>query len=103
VAGSPSRRRQRHEDPPRQPRAGFRNDRVTGIRRAQRAAEPQRCAVNPSISLSAPATNPVQAQIQDDYAAQLSAEQRQMLQHNPSGTTRLEIIIGHALNGFSPR
>jgi hypothetical protein len=64
---------------------------------------PQRLAVNPSVSLSAPATSPVQAQIQDDYATQLTAEQSQLLQQNPSGTTRLEINIGHALNGFSPR
>jgi hypothetical protein len=27
--------------------------------------------------------------------------QRELLQHNPSGTTRQELAIGHALNGFT--
>jgi hypothetical protein len=67
----------------------------------QRAAvPPPHLQVNPSDSLSAAATRPVQAQVQDDYAAQLAGQQRQLLQQNPSGSTRLEISIGHALNGF---
>jgi hypothetical protein len=64
---------------------------------------PRPLPVNPSISLSAPATSPVEAQIQNDYATQLSVEQRQLLQQYPSGTTRQELAIGHALNGFMPR
>lgn len=69
----------------------------------ERDVGPGRFAVNPSISLSAPATNPIQSQVEDDYATQLSVEQRQMLQLNPSGLTRPEIAVGHALNGFAPR
>jgi len=58
--------------------------------------------VNPSMSLSAPSTTPLQAQMQDNYATQLQAEQRTLLQQQPSGTTHQEIAIGHALNGFIP-
>jgi hypothetical protein len=61
-------------------------------------------AINPSISLSAPAANPLQAQIQDDYATQLQQTQRELLQQNPSGLTHPEIIIGHELNDYmAPR
>jgi hypothetical protein len=58
--------------------------------------------LHPNLSISAPA-NPMQAQMQDDYATQLQTEQRELLQQNPSGTTRDEITIGNQLNGFTPR
>jgi hypothetical protein len=57
-------------------------------------------AVNPSMSLSAPATSPLQQQEQDDYATSLENAQRQLLQQNPSGSGRAEISIGNQLNGF---
>jgi hypothetical protein len=59
--------------------------------------------VNPSMSLSAPATSPLQQQMQDDYATGLRGAQQQLLQQNPSGLTRQERGVGHALNGFTPR
>jgi hypothetical protein len=58
-------------------------------------------AVNPSLSLSAPATTPLQQQIQQNYATSLIAAQRQLLQHNPSGDGREELAIGEQLNGFT--
>ena len=58
---------------------------------------------NPSRPLDAPAANPLQAQMQDDYATQLQQEQRDLLQQNPSGTTRQELAIGSQLDGFTPR
>ena len=60
-------------------------------------------AVNPSLSLSAPAITPLQQQIQEDYGASLMAAQRQLLQQNPSGVGRQELAIGQQLNGFVPR
>jgi len=57
-------------------------------------------AVNPSLSLTAPATGPIQEQMQDDYATDLMGAQRQLLQQNPSGTTREELSIGRQLNGY---
>lgn len=57
-------------------------------------------AVNPSMSLSAPAISPVQQQMQDDYAASLMSAQRQLLQQNPSGDSRPELSIGNQLNGY---
>jgi hypothetical protein len=60
-------------------------------------------AMNPSLSLSAAATNPLQQQMQDDYATQLRAAQHTLLQQNPSGLTRQERGVGRALNGFTPR
>jgi hypothetical protein len=60
-------------------------------------------AINRNLSLSAPATSPLQQQIQDDYATNLMAAQRERLQQNPSGLTRQERALGSALNGFSPR
>ena len=60
-------------------------------------------AMNPSLSLSAPATSPLQQQMQDDYATQLRGAQQNLLLQNPSGATRAERNIGHALNGFTPR
>jgi hypothetical protein len=60
-------------------------------------------AVNPSLSLTAPATSPIQAQIQDDYATSLTGAQRQLFEQNPSGTTHQELLIGRQLNDFAPR
>lgn len=56
-----------------------------------------------SISLSTPATSPLQQQMQDDYATQLRAAQQQLLQQNPSGITRPELGISRTLNGFTPQ
>ena len=56
-----------------------------------------------SITLSTPATSPLQQQMQDDYATQLRGAQQQLLQQNPSGITRPEVAIGHTLNGFTPQ
>jgi hypothetical protein len=58
-------------------------------------------AVNPSMSLSAPAPSPLQQQTQDDYATSLMDAQRQLLQQNPSGTSRSELSVGQQLNGFT--
>lgn len=57
-------------------------------------------AVNPSLSLSAPATSPLQEQMQDDYATSLMDAQRQLLQENPSGSSRSELSIGSQLNSY---
>lgn len=70
---------------------------------AQMRGAVPRLSPNPSLSLSAPATSPLAAQMQDDYATQLMQEQRDLLQQNPSGLTRQELAIGNALNGFTPR
>jgi hypothetical protein len=59
--------------------------------------------LNPSLSLSAPTSNPLQAQMRQDYATQLQGEQRDLMQQNPSGLTRQELAIGHELNGYVPR
>src|ERR1700720_3487006 len=59
--------------------------------------------INPSTSLSAPATSPLQQQMQDDYATQLRSAQHDLLLQNPSGTTRPEMGLSRALNGFTPR
>jgi hypothetical protein len=58
-------------------------------------------AVDPSLSLSAPATTPLQQQMQQNYATQLMGAQRELLQQNPSGLSRQEISIGHELNGYT--
>lgn len=58
-------------------------------------------ALNPSLSLSAPATSPLQQQMQQDYASQLVGAQRDLLQQNPSGTTRQELAIGHEINDYT--
>ena len=70
----------------------------------QRSLAPHLSAhvINPNISLSAPAVTPFEQQTQYDYASQLMQSQRELLQHNPSGTTRQELAIGRALNGFTP-
>ena len=67
------------------------------------AQQPAR-AVNPNMSLSAPTSSPLQSQMRENYATQLRSTQRQLLQQNPSGLTRDELAIGHALNGYgAPR
>lgn len=58
-------------------------------------------AINPSLSLSSPATSPLQEQTQDDYATGLMGAQRELLQQNPSGLGRQELAIGHELNSFT--
>jgi hypothetical protein len=55
------------------------------------------------VTLSTPATSPLQQQMQDDYATQLRSAQQQLLQQNPSGLTRPELSINHTLSGFSPQ
>ena len=60
-------------------------------------------AFNPNISLSAPATSPLQQQKQADYASQLQALQRALLQQNPSGVTPPELSINRALNSYTPQ
>ena len=57
--------------------------------------------VNRNMSLSAPATSPLQQQIQQNYATQLMGAQRELLQQNPSGLSRQELAIGHELNGYT--
>jgi hypothetical protein len=71
----------------------------------QRGMEPppQLHAVNPSLSLSAPTTSPLQEQMRQDYATQLEGAQRELLQQNPSGLGRQEQAIGRELNGYAPR
>jgi hypothetical protein len=60
-------------------------------------------AINPSMSLSAPANNPLQEQMREDYATGLMNDQRELLQQNPSGATRQERAIEQQLNGYMPR
>jgi hypothetical protein len=60
-------------------------------------------AVNPSLSLSAPANNPLQDQMREDYATGLMNDQRELLQQNPSGVTREERAIEQQLNGYTPQ
>ena len=75
---------------------------VAAQQRSTAIAQPPHI-VNPSLSLSAPATSPLQQQMQDDYATQLKGAQESLLQQNSSGLTRQERSVGHALNGFTPR
>ena len=58
-------------------------------------------ALNPSLSLSAPTANPLQQQMQDNYATGLRGAQRDLLQQNPTGLSRQELAIGHELNGLT--
>jgi hypothetical protein len=67
------------------------------------ARPPQLHAVNPSMSLSAPANNPLQEQMRQDYATGLMGAQRDLLQQNPSGLGRQEQSIGRELNGYVPQ
>ena len=66
------------------------------------AAQP---ALNPNMSLSSPATAPVQQQMRENYRSQLQQEQRELLRQNPSGLSRDQIEIQHQLNDYnsSPR
>ena len=61
---------------------------------------PQLHAVNPSLSLSAPTSSPLQEQMRQDYATGLMGAQRDLLQQNPSGLGRQEQAIGRELNGY---
>jgi hypothetical protein len=60
-------------------------------------------AVNPSMSLAAPAANPLQEQMREDYATGLINDQRELLQDNASGATREEREIEQQLNGYTPQ
>ena len=57
-------------------------------------------AVNPSLSLSAPTTSPLQEQMQDDYATSLMNAQRQLSLQNPSGYSPAQLSIGRQLDGY---
>src|SRR5438874_13406684 len=65
------------------------------------APPPQLHAINPSLSLSAPTSSPLQEQMRQDYATGLMGAQRQLLQQNPSGLGRQEQAIGRELNGYT--
>ena len=71
----------------------------------ERAIDPplQLHALNRSMSLSTPASNPLQEQMREDYATTLMNDQHQLLQQNPSGATRQERAIGQQLDGYTPR
>jgi hypothetical protein len=58
-------------------------------------------AVNPSLSLSAPTTSPIQEQMREDYATGLKGAQRELLQQNPSDLGRQEQVIGRELNSYT--
>jgi len=68
----------------------------------QRGMEPplRLHAVNPSLSLSAPTTSPLQDQMREDYNTSLMGAQRELLQQNPSGLGRQEQAIGRQLNSY---
>ena len=68
----------------------------------QRGVEPppQLHAVNPSLSLSAPTSSPLQQQMREDYHTNLMGAQRDLLQQNPSGLGRQEQTIGRELNSY---
>jgi hypothetical protein len=68
----------------------------------QRGMEPppQLHAVNPSLSLSAPTSSPLQEQMREDYHTSLMGAQRELLQQNPSGLGRQEQAIGRQLNSY---
>ncbi len=77
----------------------------TPVDAQERAIEPplHLHAVNPSMSLTAPADNPLQEQMREDYATGLMNDQRELLQQNPSGTSYQERSIEQQLNGYTPR
>jgi hypothetical protein len=58
-------------------------------------------ALNPNMSLSAPATNPVQQQILENYRTQLLQQQRELMRQNPSGLSRDQIDIQHQLDLYN--
>jgi hypothetical protein len=68
----------------------------------QRGMEPpmQLHAVNPSLSLSAQTSSPLQEQMREDYHTNLLGAQRELLQQNPSGRGRQEQAIGRELNSY---
>ena len=68
---------------------------------AAQQAPAQLHAVNPSMSLSAPTTSPLQQQMREDYATGLRGAQRELLQQNPSGLGRQEQAIVRELNGYT--
>jgi len=76
---------------------------TTAVAAQERGMSPpvQLHAVNPSLSLSAPTTSPLQAQMREDYATGLMCAQRDLLQQNPSGLGRQEQAIGRELNGYT--
>ena len=76
---------------------------ATPVVAQQRGTIPSVITPPGSISLSSPATSPLQQQMQDDYATQLRQAQQNLLQQNPSGLTRPELGITHTLNGFAPQ
>ena len=62
------------------------------------AAQP---VLNPNMSLSAPATAPVQQEMRENYRSQLQQEQRELLQRSPSGLTRDQLEIQHQLDLYN--
>jgi hypothetical protein len=62
------------------------------------AAQP---ALNPNLSISAPAASPVQQQMRENYRTQLQQVQRELLQQNPSGLGREQIEIQHQLDLYN--
>jgi len=58
-------------------------------------------ALNPNLSLSAPATAPVQQQMRENYRTQLLQERQDLLQQNPSGLSRDQIEIQHQLDLYN--
>jgi hypothetical protein len=80
----------------------------TPVHAQERAIEPHIAepplhlhAINPSMSLTAPANNPLQQQMQEDYATGLMNDQRELLQQDPSGATRQERAIEQQLNSYT--
>jgi hypothetical protein len=65
------------------------------------ASMPHLHAINPSLSLSARPTSPLQQQIQQDYRSNLLSAQRELSQSNPSGLSRQQLIIGHQLSDYN--
>ena len=61
---------------------------------------PELHAINPSISLSARPSSPLEQQIQQSYRTTLMAAQRERLQESPSGLSRQQIAIGQQLDDY---
>ena len=57
-------------------------------------------ALNPSLSLAAPAATPLEQQVQQNYRTDLMQAQRELMLANPSGLGRAQIGIGHELNMY---
>ena len=62
------------------------------------AAQP---ALNPNLSMSVPATAPVQQQMRENYRSQLQQERRELLSQNPSGLSRDQMEIQHQLDLYN--